>query len=149
MPLHLKEGGPNAREHQLAQVIRFLARFDRDRHDRFQGRSLLCDRHLRLGQFRTLDEVTSAFDLELVLEVLENKCMLAEEGMTMICVTHEMGFARDVSDRVAFFTKASRKKSARPNRYLKPQNRKTPAGSWPTCAEAVRAMRIQTRKAKP
>ena len=49
------------------------------------------------------DEATSALDPELVGEVLETMRMLAEEGMTMICVTHEMGFARDVSDRVAFF----------------------------------------------
>jgi ABC-type polar amino acid transport system ATPase subunit len=50
-----------------------------------------------------LDEVTSALDPELVGEVLDTLRLLAEEGMTMICVTHEMGFARDVSDRVAYF----------------------------------------------
>jgi len=49
------------------------------------------------------DEVTSALDPELVGEVLDTLRLLAEEGMTMICVTHEMGFARDVSDRVAYF----------------------------------------------
>ncbi|WP_417581558.1 amino acid ABC transporter ATP-binding protein [Nitrincola sp.] len=49
------------------------------------------------------DEATSALDPELVGEVLDTMRMLASEGMTMICVTHEMGFARDVSDRVAFF----------------------------------------------
>ena len=49
------------------------------------------------------DEATSALDPELVGEVLDTMRLLAEEGMTMICVTHEMGFARDVSDRVAFF----------------------------------------------
>ena len=38
-------------------------------------------------------------------EVLETMRLLAEEGMTMICVTHKMGFARDVSDRIAFFRK--------------------------------------------
>lgn len=53
--------------------------------------------------FMLLDEVTSALDPELVGEVLETLRLLAEEGMTMICVTHEMGFARDVSDRVAYF----------------------------------------------
>jgi polar amino acid transport system ATP-binding protein len=52
-----------------------------------------------------LDEVTSALDPELVGEVLDTLRLLAEEGMTMICVTHEMGFARDVSDRVAYFHK--------------------------------------------
>ena len=49
------------------------------------------------------DEVTSALDPELVGEVLDTLRLLAEEGATMICVTHEMGFARDVSDRVAYF----------------------------------------------
>ena len=49
------------------------------------------------------DEATSALDPELVGEVLDTMRMLASEGMTMICVTHEMGFARDVSDRVAYF----------------------------------------------
>jgi len=49
------------------------------------------------------DEATSALDPELVGEVLDTMRLLATEGMTMICVTHEMGFARDVSDRVAFF----------------------------------------------
>ena len=53
------------------------------------------------------DEATSALDPELVGEVLDTMRLLAEEGMTMICVTHEMGFARDVSDRVAYFHEGS------------------------------------------
>ncbi|MBW6417809.1 amino acid ABC transporter ATP-binding protein [Celeribacter sp. PS-C1] len=53
--------------------------------------------------YMLFDEVTSALDPQLVGEVLETLQMLAEEGMTMILVTHEMSFARDVSDRVAFF----------------------------------------------
>ncbi len=53
--------------------------------------------------YMLFDEATSALDPELVGEVLDTMRLLAEEGMTMICVTHEMGFARDVSDRVAFF----------------------------------------------
>ena len=54
-------------------------------------------------QCMLFDEATSALDPELVGEVLDTMRLLAEEGMTMICVTHEMGFARDVSDRIAFF----------------------------------------------
>jgi polar amino acid transport system ATP-binding protein len=53
--------------------------------------------------YMLFDEATSALDPELVGEVLDAMRLLAEEGMTMICVTHEMGFARDVSDRIAFF----------------------------------------------
>ena len=49
------------------------------------------------------DEVTSALDPELVGEVLKTMRQLAEDGMTMVCVTHEMGFAREVADRVLFF----------------------------------------------
>ncbi len=48
------------------------------------------------------DEPTSALDPELVGEVLEVMKRLAKDGMTMICVTHEMGFAREVADRVVF-----------------------------------------------
>ena len=48
------------------------------------------------------DEPTSALDPEMVKEVLEVMTDLAKEGMTMICVTHEMGFAREVADRIIF-----------------------------------------------
>jgi ABC-type polar amino acid transport system ATPase subunit len=48
------------------------------------------------------DEPTSALDPEMVKEVLDVMIDLAESGMTMICVTHEMGFARAVADRVVF-----------------------------------------------
>jgi polar amino acid transport system ATP-binding protein len=52
------------------------------------------------------DEATSALDPELVGEVLKVMRDLAEEGMTMVAVTHEMGFARDVADHVVFMDKA-------------------------------------------
>lgn len=48
------------------------------------------------------DEPTSALDPEMVNEVLEAMIELAADGMTMICVTHEMNFARNVANRVAF-----------------------------------------------
>ncbi|EGP43563.1 amino acid ABC transporter ATP-binding protein [Achromobacter insuavis] len=48
------------------------------------------------------DEPTSALDPEMVKEVLDTMTSLAEDGMTMLCVTHEMGFARNVADRVVF-----------------------------------------------
>ncbi len=62
------------------------------------ARALAMEPHYML-----LDEVTSALDPELVGEVLDTLRMLSDEGMTMILVTHEIGFARDVSDRVAYF----------------------------------------------
>jgi polar amino acid transport system ATP-binding protein len=61
------------------------------------ARALAMDPHVML-----FDEVTSALDPELVKEVLDVIRELAAEGMTMIIVTHELGFARDVGDRVVF-----------------------------------------------
>jgi polar amino acid transport system ATP-binding protein len=61
------------------------------------ARALAMDPKLML-----FDEATSALDPELVGEVLKVMRQLAEEGMTMLVVTHEMGFARDVADRVIF-----------------------------------------------
>jgi ABC-type polar amino acid transport system ATPase subunit len=48
------------------------------------------------------DEPTSSLDPEMVKEVLDTMAELAREGMTMICVTHEMGFARRAADRIIF-----------------------------------------------
>ena len=48
------------------------------------------------------DEPTSALDPEMITEVLDVMVELAREGMTMMCVTHEMGFARQVANRVIF-----------------------------------------------
>jgi polar amino acid transport system ATP-binding protein len=61
------------------------------------ARALAMDPHVML-----FDEVTSALDPELVKEVLDVMRELAEEGMTMIVVTHEIEFARDVADRIVF-----------------------------------------------
>src|SRR5262245_56955253 len=56
-------------------------------------------------QYMLFDEVTSALDPQLVGEVLDTMRMLSDEGMTMVVVTHEIAFAREVSNRVAFFHK--------------------------------------------
>jgi hydroxyproline transport system ATP-binding protein len=56
-----------------------------------------------LQEYMLFDEVTSALDPQLVGEVLDTMRALSQEGMTMVVVTHEIRFARDVSDRVAFF----------------------------------------------
>jgi polar amino acid transport system ATP-binding protein len=53
------------------------------------------------------DEPTSALDPEMVKEVLDTMVALADDGMTMICVTHEMGFAKQVADRVIFMASGS------------------------------------------
>ena len=54
-------------------------------------------------QIMLFDESTSALDPEMIKEVLDAMRELAATGMTMLCVTHEMGFAREVADRMAFF----------------------------------------------
>jgi general L-amino acid transport system ATP-binding protein len=51
------------------------------------------------------DEPTSALDPEMIKEVLDVMKGLAQSGMTMLCVTHEMGFAREVADRMVFMDK--------------------------------------------
>lgn len=69
-----------------------------------QQQRMAIARALAMGpKYMLFDEVTSALDPQLVSEVLDTMRLLAEEGMTMILVTHEMKFAREVSDRVAFF----------------------------------------------
>jgi ABC-type histidine transport system ATPase subunit len=64
------------------------------------------------------DEVTSALDPELVGEVLQVMRSLAEEGMTMLVVTHEMFFARDVADRMVFFAEGKIVEEGKPQELL-------------------------------
>ena len=65
------------------------------------------------------DEPTSALDPEMVKEVLDTMIGLATDGMTMICVTHEMGFARQVADRVIFMADGSIVEEAVPETFFK------------------------------
>ena len=72
------------------------------------------------------DEPTSALDPEMINEVLEVMVDLAKEGMTMICVTHEMGFARSVADRVIFMDMGEIIEEAPPKEFFNnPQNTRT------------------------
>jgi polar amino acid transport system ATP-binding protein len=98
-----KEAEAKAKE--LLERVGLADKFD-EYPDRLSGgqqqrvaiaRALAMDPHVML-----FDEVTSALDPELVKEVLDVMRELAEEGMTMIVVTHEMGFAREVANRVIF-----------------------------------------------
>ena len=69
------------------------------------------------------DEPTSALDPELVGEVLDVMKSLAREGMTMLCVTHEMGFAREVADRVVFMSDGRISEEGTPEEiFTNPQN---------------------------
>src|SRR5882757_1893423 len=72
------------------------------------------------------DEPTSALDPEMVKEVLDTMIGLANDGMTMICVTHEMGFARQVADRVVFMANGSIVEVNEPKTFFEhPQHERT------------------------
>ena len=72
------------------------------------------------------DEPTSALDPEMIAEVLDVMVTLAQEGMTMVCVTHEMGFARKVADRVIFMDKGEIIEEAPPETFFShPRNERT------------------------
>jgi polar amino acid transport system ATP-binding protein len=84
-------------------------------------RALAMHPHLML-----LDEVTSALDPELVAEVLAVIRELAREGMTMLIATHEMGFARDIADRVCFLEAGRILEQGRPEKiFTAPEHTRT------------------------
>jgi polar amino acid transport system ATP-binding protein len=85
------------------------------------ARALAMDPHVML-----FDEVTSALDPELVKEVLDVMRELADEGMTMVVVTHEIGFARDVCSRVVFMDQGVVVEEGTPHEVLEhPRNERT------------------------
>ena len=72
------------------------------------------------------DEPTSALDPEMVKEVLDTMVNLADEGMTMLCVTHEMGFARSVADRIIFMDRGEIVEEGTPDTFFSnPQHERT------------------------
>jgi general L-amino acid transport system ATP-binding protein len=74
------------------------------------------------------DEPTSALDPEMIKEVLDVMVELAGSGMTMVCVTHEMGFARQVADRVIFMDQGEIIEEAAPQEFFtQPKSERTRA----------------------
>ena len=72
------------------------------------------------------DEPTSALDPEMIKEVLDVMVELAEDHMTMICVTHEMGFAKTVADKVIFMDHGQIVETAPPGEFFSaPRNERT------------------------
>ena len=72
------------------------------------------------------DEPTSALDPEMIKEVLDTMVSLAEDGMTMLCVTHEMGFARSVANRVIFMDQGQIVEQNTPDQFFdNPQHERT------------------------
>ena len=65
------------------------------------------------------DEPTSALDPEMIAEVLDVIIDLASDGMTMICVTHEMGFAKEAADRIVFMDEGEIVESGAPEYFFK------------------------------
>jgi len=77
------------------------------------------------------DEPTSALDPELIGEVLEVMRILAEEGMTMLVVTHEIGFARQVADRIVFIEGGVVVEEGTPNElFYNPKTERTREFLW-------------------
>jgi general L-amino acid transport system ATP-binding protein len=77
------------------------------------ARSLCMDPKIML-----FDEPTSALDPEMIKEVLDTMIELAETGMTMLCVTHEMGFAKTVADRVIFMDEGEIIEENKPDKFF-------------------------------
>jgi polar amino acid transport system ATP-binding protein len=120
-----------AEKHARALLERFGLLDKQDEYpDRLSGgqqqrvaivRALAMRPHLML-----LDEVTSALDPELVAEVLAVIKELAREGMTMLIATHEMGFARDIADRVCFLEAGRILEQGKPDRiFTAPEHPRT------------------------
>jgi polar amino acid transport system ATP-binding protein len=121
----------DAQERAVAMLSRFgLAEKARDYPDRCSGgqqQRVAIVRALQMEpEVMLLDEITSALDPELVGEVLDVVRELKHEGMTMILATHEMAFAREISDRVCFLDQGRILEAAPPGQLFgNPSNERT------------------------
>lgn len=110
-PIHLRKLSIHEAEEQALQLLKKVGLSDKiNVYPSYlsggQQQRVAIARALAMHpKIMLFDEPTSALDPEMVTEVLEVIKTLAEEGMTMIVVTHEMGFAREVADRVIFMDK--------------------------------------------
>ncbi|GLK86098.1 ABC transporter ATP-binding protein [Ancylobacter defluvii] len=106
----------------LEQADKYPAQLSGGQQQRVAIARALCMR----PSVMLFDEPTSALDPEMVKEVLDTMIGLAEEGMTMICVTHEMGFARQVADRVIFMAGGTIVEEAPPDAFFtQPRHERT------------------------
>jgi polar amino acid transport system ATP-binding protein len=119
--LKLSKADAEARARQLLdrvkigeQAEKYPAQLSGGQQQRVAIARALCMR----PKVMLFDEPTSALDPEMVKEVLDTMIALAEEGMTMICVTHEMGFARQVADRVIFMASGAIVEEAPPAEFF-------------------------------
>lgn len=124
---------PKAEAEKLARELLARVRIP-DQVDKYPGQ-LSGGQQQRVAIARALcmnprimlfDEPTSALDPEMIKEVLDVMVELAEEGMTMLCVTHEMGFARQVADRVIFMDEGEIVEKNAPEAFFSnPENERT------------------------
>jgi general L-amino acid transport system ATP-binding protein len=124
---------PKAEAEKLARELLARVRIP-DQVDKYPGQ-LSGGQQQRVAIARALcmnprimlfDEPTSALDPEMIKEVLDVMVELAEEGMTMLCVTHEMGFARQVADRVIFMDEGEIVEENGPEAFFSnPENERT------------------------
>ncbi|WP_188517639.1 amino acid ABC transporter ATP-binding protein [Alsobacter metallidurans] len=106
----------------LDQADKFPAQLSGGQQQRVAIARALCMK----PKVMLFDEPTSALDPEMVKEVLDTMISLAEDGMTMICVTHEMGFARQVADRVIFMAGGAIVEEGHPAEFFKaPKHERT------------------------
>lgn len=131
-PMHVlgePKDGVRERAHALLDKVGLTAKTDAYPHELSGGQQqrVAIARALAMRpKVMLFDEVTSALDPELVAEVLRVMRQLASEGMTMIVVTHEMGFARDVADRVVFMADGAIVEVAPPSELFKaPKSERT------------------------
>ncbi|WP_412066969.1 amino acid ABC transporter ATP-binding protein [Rhizobium sp. SYY.PMSO] len=96
------------------QAVKYPVQLSGGQQQRVAIARALCMR----PKIMLFDEPTSALDPEMVKEVLDTMIGLAEEGMTMICVTHEMGFARQVANRVVFMASGAIVEEAAPAEFF-------------------------------
>nr|WP_306267808.1 amino acid ABC transporter ATP-binding protein [Pararhizobium sp. IMCC3301] len=112
------------RVHILEQAEKYPAQLSGGQQQRVAIARALCME----PKVMLFDEPTSALDPEMVKEVLDTMIELAKDGMTMICVTHEMGFARKVADRVLFMADGEILEEATPHEFFsKPKHSRAKA----------------------
>ncbi len=128
-PIHLRRMAPaEAREQAMALLQRVglahkAAAFPSELSGGQQQRVAIARALAMKPPLMLFDEPTSALDPEMVGEVLVVMRDLAREGMTMVCVTHEMGFAREVADRVLFMDRGAVLERATPQDFFnRPQH---------------------------
>ena len=103
------------RVHVSEQADKYPAQLSGGQQQRVAIARALCMEPLIM----LFDEPTSSLDPEMVKEVLDTMITLASEGMTMVCVTHEMGFARQVADRVLFMADGEILEEAPPDEFFR------------------------------